>query len=214
MTTRTRLRPPAPLRVVFDGQSMLTVPAPPDDVATLAMAGLGVPWHNAAEAGSGWYEHLADTAEHLAPQARLAHDDLLVLWGGQADILDDAPVGQQTGAATFQRLVDYATAAAGEGFDALLIVTCPAIGPDVLGTGRPTPTEAQALVDYNALIVSTFDPGSVVRCDTAPFDDATDTTYFAADRTHLTAAGAAVAAGRIRDAILATLAAYDGTDWP
>ncbi len=204
--TRTRLRAPAPVRVVFDGQSMLTVPAAPNDAATLAMAGLGIPWHNAAEAGSGWYEHVLDTDIHLVPQAR-AGTDVLILWGGQGDILDEAPGGQQTGAVTYGRLIAYAEAAAVAGFDAFLVVTCPVIGPDVLGTGRPTESEATALAEYNALIVSELPAEIVVRCDTAPFDDATNTDVFDVDRTHLTPAGAALAAGRIRSALLALLEA-------
>ena len=127
---------------------------------------------------------------------------------GQGDILDEAPGGQQTGAVAYARLIAYAEAAVVAGFDAFLVVTCPTIGPDVLGTGRPTVSEAAALAEYNALIVSELDPLLVVRCDTAPFDDATNTTYFDVDRTHITEAGSALAAERIRASLLALLATF------
>lgn len=194
---------------MYDGQSMFTVPPAPLRSADRATAAFlsGFPFGTAlllslgnvaAVAGHGWYVLAADAPTRLWPLTSPGRADILVMWGGQGDIVDAAPNGQQTGAAVYARAVAYAADARTAGFIGVVICTLPTIGPNVLGTGRPTPSEATAITDYNAAIVENtggFD--AVVRCDTPPFDDATDPTWFQIDRTHLTAAGALEAGRRI-----------------
>lgn len=204
-------RAPAPVRIVFDGQSMNNSPAPPNNVPTFLMHGRGLPWANVSISGEGWLDLTATVTTRLFPQARNRSGctDILIMFGGQGDMWNSLPNGQQTGAVTYQRAIDYADAARGAGFDKVLIVACPTAGPNVLGTGRPTPSESQALIDYNALILANsggFD--AVADVSVSPFDDATNATYFAIDRTHLTAVGAETAASYIApelDMLLASL---------
>lgn len=192
--TRTRLRAPAPVRVVFDGQSRIT--AASGNPPAYVMAGTGVPWVTVAVPGDGWYDLTATAATRLWPQARTTGTDVLVLAGGEGDIWNAAPSGQQTGAVAYARLVAYADAARTAGFDAVIACTAPPAGPDVLGTGRPTPSEVEALDGYNALIRGS-DEFDAVADVAAALPDATDTDLFLIDRTHLTAAGAQVSASVI-----------------
>lgn len=192
--TKAKLRSPAAIRVVFDGQSRLTSPAVPPHV----MTGKSVPWVNVAKGGHGWYDLTADASTRLHRQARKSGTDILVLFGGEGDLWNASPSGQQSGATVYSRLTTYANAARTAGFDFVLVCTVPPAGPDVLGTGRPSPSEVQALLDYNDLIrLNAGDWDGVIDVATV-LDDATDQTYFAIDRTHFNATGAQTAADLIR----------------
>lgn len=202
---RGSVRGPAPVRVVFTGQSHLNIPAAPNNAPTFAMHGTGVPWANVAISGNGWYD-LTNNATHLASLRAQARGgtgtNILCMYGGQGDIWNDSPSGQQTGATAHTRATSYATTARGYGYDLVVMCTVPPAGPNVLGTGRPTAGEVTALNDYNAAIrANTGSPWDAIADVNAVLDDATDTTYFDIDRTHYVAAGAQVAAGIIAAAI-------------
>lgn len=211
MSSPLRARQPAPVRVVFDGQSMLDVPVPPNSFPTFLMAGRGLPWISVGVDGNGWLDLTPTVGSRLYRQARnrAGCTDVLILSGGQGDILNTAPNGQQSGATTYSRMVTYANNARAAGFAKVGCTTLPPVGPNVLGTGRPNGTEQTALTDLNVLILANsggFD--GVADISVAPLDDATNTAYFNVDRTHLTAAGAKAAAAIVApmlDAILASL---------
>lgn len=210
--------PPRGIRIVFDGQSMNNTPAAPQNMPTYVMATRPYPWTaSPAIGGAGWYD-LSRTDSptfnpntRLYPQARTRPGctDILVMTGGQGDTLNDSPSGQQTGAVAYARAVAYADAARAAGFDKIIMSTSPAMGPNMLGTGRPTTFEATSRADYNALVLANsggFD--AVADISVAPLDDATNLTYFAIDRLHWSPAGAQAAAaiiGPVIDSVIASL---------
>lgn len=206
-----QLRGPAPVRVVFDGQSLNYTPAAPYNVPTRVMSGRHIPWTSVGIGGNGWFDLATTAATRLFPQVRdiAGCTDILIMNGGQGDFLNAAPSGQQSGATCYSRAVSYANAARAAGFDKIIITTHPAMGPDMLGTGRPTPLEATSLADYNTLVLANsggFD--AIADTSVAPLNDATNTTYFDIDRLHFLAPGAQAAADIISiqlDIILATL---------
>jgi hypothetical protein len=192
-----RLRAPAPVRVVFDGQSFLNWPAAPDNVPSVLMHGNGVPWHNVAVDGQGWGVLATTQAARLFPQARPSPLlDVLVMVGGWSDIVYDG----ETGEATHAFAVAYADAARAAGFDQVICATIPASGPNILGLGIPTSTDYERIDAYNALVMADADGDfdAVVDLAVAPLDDATNATYFLGDKLHFRAAGAAAAAELIR----------------
>lgn len=202
--SQARLRAPAPIRIVFDGQSLCNVPVAPHNMPTYLMNNRFIPWVNVAISGNGWLDLAATAESRLFPYARNRSGctDILIMCGGQGDILNGPPDGQQTGAVAYARAIDYSNAARAAGFNYVFITTMSAIGPDVLGTGRPSPTEAQGMQDYNTLVLANsggFD--AVADISLPPLDDATDMEYFALDRTHYVAAGAKAAADLMAPAL-------------
>jgi lysophospholipase L1-like esterase len=192
---RGRFRAPAPVRVVFDGQSMNVIPSYPDNAPWFAMSGRNIPWANVAINGQGWYDLTPTINTRLAPQARNRAGciDVLVMNGGQGDVLNASPSGGQTGAVCYQRAIDYADLARDIGFQYVILATWSAWGADMLGTGRPTPAEAAARSSYNALALANsggFD--AVADVSVAPLNDATNLDYFQFDRLHLSQDGAKI----------------------
>jgi hypothetical protein len=181
---------------------MLKVPGPPRDVPYFTGLALGLPPAvNAAHEGEGWLELMTRFASEVGPQRRYraTATDLVFMDGGQGDILDVYPASPPSAAVCYQRAVDYAAAvrAAGTSPCYIVISTMPTIGPDVLGGGRPSVEELTRIEEVNDLIIANsglFD--AVSRCDTAPFDNATDLYHFHEDRTHLTVEGARVKGAR------------------
>lgn len=186
------LRPPADVRVVWDGQSHASVPAYPNRMPDYAMAGINVPFTVVAVGGAGWDELDPTVNTRLFDQVRTGKTDVLVMCaGGIGDIFD---LGY-TGAQTYTAAVDYKNAAVAAGFDACLITTTFTVGPAVYA---PTAGQLQAIADYNALVLANsgaFD--AVVDITAAPLNDPTNSTYFDIDQLHLKATGAAVAGGRL-----------------
>lgn len=197
-------RAPAGIRVVFDGQSLCNVPVAPHNMPTFLMNNRFIPWVNVAISGHGWLDLTPSAETRLFPYARnrAGCTDILVMCGGQGDLFNAAPDGQQTGAVAYARAIDYANAARSAGFDYVLITTMSAVGPDVLGTGRPSPSELQGMVDYNVLVLANsggFD--AVADISVSPLDDATNTDFYHIDRTHYVAEGAKAAAELIAPAL-------------
>lgn len=198
--SRGRIRAAAPVRVVFDGQSMNVSPNYPNNAPNFAMKGKKVPWANVAVGGKGWGDLMVDINTRLRPQVRNQAGcvDILVMNGGQGDMLNEPPSGGQDGVVCYQRAIDYGAAARALGFDYIILVTWSAMGPNMLGTGRPNPVEQQTINDYNALALANsggFD--GVVNVSVAPFDDASELTYFMFDRLHLSPAGAEIYGERL-----------------
>ena len=194
---RTATRAPAPVRVVFDGQSLNLVPIDHPELSFPArvMAGRGIPWHNAAVSGVGWAWLAGDASTRLFPQARarVGCTDILVMQGGQTDIFLN-----HTGAEVYDLAVDYAIAARSAGFDKVILTTMPAMGPTTGSPPVPTaPQWAEALA-HNVLVRSNsggFD--GVADLYQGALTDATNPTYYMGDRLHFVAAGAQVAANII-----------------
>lgn len=145
-------RGPSPVRVVWDGQSVLLTP---DDqqrfmVPWRTMLGVGVPHQVVAVPGKGWEAPdgglTADAPERLWRQARnrAGTIDVLVINGGQSDILNGA-----SGATTHARAVTYCDAARAAGFAAVLATTMPPLAPSIVGGAWIAPFEA-----HNALMLA------------------------------------------------------------
>lgn len=212
--TQAKLRTPAPIRIVFDGQSLNNVPAYPMNMPHYVMANRFIPWVDVAISGMGWLDLTPTVATRLYPYARNRPGcvDILMLEGGQGDILNSG-TGYESdhvdGATTYTRAVTYANNARTAGFDYVLISNITPIGPNVLGTGRPTTSEESAIEDYQALILANsggFD--AVIDINQPPLNDATNGTYFYVDRTHWVEEGARAAAAIISpvlDAFLGSL---------
>ena len=195
------VRSPAPVRVVWDGQSQLRTPVASPDlyIPARVMFGTGVPWHNASVAGTGW-EHGtgasdpgldADADTRLFPQARNRSgcDDVLVLSGGQHDAIW-AVTDELTdpGLVAYDALVTYADAARAAGFTYVIATTMPAIAS--------VPVQA-AFDQHNAALLadeSNFD--ATVDIAVGDLDDA-GSAYFIGGGIHLSAAGAQAAADLI-----------------
>jgi lysophospholipase L1-like esterase len=194
------LRPKAPVRPVFFGQSQLGTPAPPNNSPTFCMATTGLPWGVASLGGVGWEEWTAPLlGQYLYPQARAGLVNPLVMNGGTGDIVD---LGR-TGAQTYASAIAKRDLAEANGFGPTLITTHLPIGPFY----SPTAPMLQAIVDLNALTLANsggFD--AVVDIATDPLDDPTDLTYYAIDQLHVNATGAAVMGQKMRTALLAMLA--------
>lgn len=197
-----QLRAPAPVRVVFDGQSHLnipeTYPAPYH-----AMLGSGIPWHNVAVNGQGWGALVADQSTRLFPQARPSPlVDILVMVGGWSDLVPSA-VGPVDGETAHARAVTYAENARAAGFDYVICSTVPGTGPNVLNLGIPTTGQYEEIDTYNALVMADTagDFDASVDISTAPLDDATNGTYYLFDRLHFLNPGAIEVGARLRAAI-------------
>lgn len=204
--SRAQVRAPAPVRVVFDGQSMNWFPFPPYNMPTFAMSGTQIPYEIVAVSGTGWSELQDTIATRVHPQARNRDGcvDILVMNGGQSDILDTS----LTGAELYDVVVDYATSAKAAGFTHVILATLPDMGADVQGdVGRPTEAEYQVIADFNELAIANsgeFD--AVVDISSPPFDDAENPIYYRAeDRLHWTVTGAQEAATRFTEAIVSVL---------
>lgn len=207
-------RAPAPVRVVFDGQSYNLWP--PDVFSTdglgpmpdRVMSRRGIPWGNVALGNHGWGTagstdplHLfATIATRLFPQARnrAGCTDVLVMAGGSSDIYAD----HQTGAAVYARAVAYMTAARAAGFDVVVGVTIPPFA----GALAPSLGDLQAITDHNTLMMGGSDFDAVVDVHVPPIDDSTNTTYFENDQVHWRTPGAIAAAAIVRPVIDAVLA--------
>jgi lysophospholipase L1-like esterase len=114
------------------------------------MLGIDAPHIVVAQAGSGWEAPdggLAATAPGiLFPQARNRAGciDILVMSGGQSDILNGA-----SGATAHTRALDYANDARTAGFDAVLVTTMPPLASSVVAGAWSTPFQ-----DYNAAVLA------------------------------------------------------------
>lgn len=194
--TKLTLFSPEVPRVVFDGQSHNWVPEPPFNVPAMCMKGRKLPWHNIAVGGHGWFALQSKfPITRLTKQARKRGLDILVMNGGQGDIINpsaDGWGGQHTGEQAYELAVEYAGIARAAGFDRIIGVVPPAIGPDAFPGGRPTLFETQALQDLRALTIQdpegAFD--AVANCNVAPLNNAWDLRYFAWDRLHFVKEGA------------------------
>jgi hypothetical protein len=193
------LRPQAPVRPVFYGQSQLGTPPPPNNSATFCMATTGLPWGLDVVGGRGWEEGLPTIGATLFPQARAGLSNPLIMCGGTGDIFDL----NRTGAQTYASAIACRDLAVAAGFGPVLITTHLPVGPFY----SPTAPQLQAIDDLNVLTLANsgaFD--AVVDIATAPLDDPTDTTYYAVDELHLNATGAQVLGEKMRTALLAMIA--------
>lgn len=192
---RLPIRTPAPIRVVFGGQSHNSWPPAELPPGTPWVDGIGpypnrlmryfagIPWANTAHGGHGWAE-LAQTFDvDVRPQARNRPGciDIFIMSGGQGDIYND----DCTGAETYQRAVAYAQEARDIGFHYVLATTMPAFGPG--GSIDPTPDMLQARVDHNTLLMADaegqFDAIADWHSDPI-LADATNQTWWESDRAH------------------------------
>lgn len=205
-----QVRGPAPVRIVFDGQSMnLWPPAElsetpyldglgPYPARLMRMAGLpGIPFANdIAIINTGWATLLTTAATRLYPQIRnrAGCTDILVMSGGQTDLPD------VTGAQAYTRAVTYADAARAAGFDIIIATTNPGFDPNLNGN-MTTKTN-----DYNtALEADADDAFDVVVSLDAALDNFLDTDLFEGDRVHLRSEGAVLMAESVYPVLLSLL---------
>lgn len=193
-----QLRAPAEVRVVWDGQSYLLAPTVGRKVPEQAMAGTGIPHAVVAVNGQGWVNLTPTAAARVRPQARSGLD-VLVMFGGLSDV-----IGGYTGTQSYDLAVDYKDQAVGWGFDATIMCTWPAVGPNAAGTGFPDAGDQDEIDTYNALVLANTGGWDAVvdMSDDPRMNDATDLTYWHPDRLHFTEAGSGVAAALIRPVLL------------
>ncbi len=210
------LRSPAPVRLVFDGQSHNLWPPPglydrhgPYPAHLMAGPLAGIAWANVAIGNTAWgtpttpgtLAHTAPTRLHRHARNRPGCTDLLVMFGGSTDTFGG---GGLTGAQVYARALDYAARARAAGFHHVIAVTIPVTGPEGgYGPGRPTAGEYAAQTEHNALMVAGAgtDWDAVVDLTRAPLLDPTDRTYWEADRVHLSGQGARIVAQLVHDQI-------------
>ncbi len=206
------VRSPAPVRIIFDGQSHNVWPPPalfdrlgPYPAHLMAGPLAGIPWHTVAQSGTAWgtpatpgtLAYTAPARLHTHARNRPGCRDVLVMFGGSTDTFGG---GGLTGAQVYARAVDYATRARAAGFHHVIGVTIPTTGPEGgYGPGRPTPAEYAAQAQHNALMVAGAgtDFDAVVNLNTSPLNDPADPRYFMADRIHLTGHGARTVAALV-----------------
>lgn len=187
-------RTPAYVRVVWDGQSLNQQPVG-NDAPKQLHHGSSIPYANISAAGNGWYD-LINSSAHMTLLRNNARNragcyDILIMNGGQGDVLNASPSGGQTGEVCYTRAVAYRDAAVALGYHKVILPSWPAWGPDMLGTGRPTTAEEAARNTFNAMVMAntgSFD--GIVNMHSGVLADATNLTYFQFDRLHPTAAGA------------------------
>lgn len=104
--------PGAPFRVIFDGQSLNTIPAPPDSFPDVTMRGRAVPWVSVAVDGAAWLVLDDDVATRLNPHARIGAEPILVMCGGQGDLTGypGFSIPAADAATVYTRAVAYADA--------------------------------------------------------------------------------------------------------
>lgn len=205
--TSPQVRGPAPVRIVFDGQSMNVWPpawlydgAGPYPARLMARHG-GVPSATVAISNTSWAALTTTAVTRRDPHARNRQGctDVLVMSGGQSDI------GTGTsGAATYALAAAYADAARGAGFGVVICTTNPAFDPFLDGSQQAQTDAYNAAVTADAL--GAFD--AVADCHSGVLGDGTDPAYFELDRVHLRPYGAAAMAARVAavlDPILADL---------
>lgn len=188
--SQSRSRDPAPVRIVFDGQSMNILPYP-RHIPFFTMHGTGVPYIITGYPGYGWTQLTPTQEARLVPQVRNKPGltDVLVMNGGQGDILGDFDT---TGEEAFATAVTYATAARSYGFSYIILCTWPDISPNIEASSPAKRAEFLAFNEYARNNYTTdfdslVDLGSVLT-------DYTDKTLYSEDDIHLNEHGAYVGA--------------------
>ena len=193
-----QLRPPHPLRVVFDGQSLnnpqgdqpAEVAYPAQLMATLP----GVPWRTVALDGVSW-TLLATTAPARLFSQAVAATSVLVLMGGTSDIYFEGDSGLKV----YQDMRDYAVRARAAGFDKIIGTT---ITPATWFDDFPNTMPARR-VAANAAILADADHAFDAVADVAagPTLSVKSSPAFT-DGVHYSVAGAAEAAGIVRPVLV------------
>lgn len=150
---------------------------------TMVMSYRGIAWANVAISGTGWAGLNLTSGTHLWPHGRPQGGDILVMNGGQSDILNGL-----TGAQVYDELTTYMSGARDHGFDYVIVTNLPAIGPT---TGEPTwtPGMAVAAADLRTLtLANSAGADAVVDFYVDPIDDTSDITYWLTDHLHPTQA--------------------------
>lgn len=197
--TRARIQAPAPLRVVFDGQSHNRWPDAtvgdglgPYPDRLMALVGTSVPWVNVSVNGTGWATLATTAPSRLWPHARRGPGvDMLIMQGGQSDLIEGA-----TPEETYAQAVSYAADARRAGFGLVVGSTMPDITPAAITHDR--------IQAHNTLLATDPDGAfdAVSRWDQVPaLSDCTDSTYFWTDQIHLNVGGAIAAAAATLDTI-------------
>jgi lysophospholipase L1-like esterase len=124
---------------------------------------------------------------------------IVVLWAGTNDL-----ALAQSAATVFASFESAATAARTAGADYIIAVTCLPRGDATFESSRQT-LNASILADANNKWDYVADVGA--NTTIGDYADRLNLTYYAADATHLTDAGAAIAAGIIKTQIQAAMAA-------
>jgi hypothetical protein len=178
-------------RVVFDGDSLTAEATSTYPAQCLALLP-GKTGFNAALGGRTTSALLTTTNVH--PYGGLVLDDIYALWIGVNDLLVSVAV-----ATVYANIVNVVTQRIYANFEQVIVCTL----TDCQGAGRPAGFD-EALPALNTLIrdgAATYGYTVADLMADARLQDATDTTYFNADKTHLVEAGYTVVAGIVAAAI-------------
>ncbi len=192
--------PGAPVRFVFDGQSLGNYPAAPLNYPSRVMSGRGVPWVNKAVDGIGWNTLAATVGSRKLYEQATNHSGATVLvgCGGTANINS-----VQTAQTIYNVESLYASDAVAAGFDYVIWTTITQASSFDAG-------EETKRIDHNVLVIADADNAFDAVCDfagVAELDDRTDTTYYQGGLVHWTAAGAQAAADAMSPYIDAAITA-------
>jgi hypothetical protein len=181
-------------RVVFDGQSLNVIPAPPDNYPAQLMAGRGWPFTNVAISGISWTVLQMSITERTLKYGAIPGQAILVMTGGTTDLGAEG----DTGATVYAQMGAYANLCRAAGFDRILVNTITpskALITD-LGAGHET-----ARTDCNTLLkadASHFFDAVIDIASDSRLNDYTNATYYEqVFHTHWTPAGAAVTASLV-----------------
>lgn len=181
--------------MIFDGQSLNVTPLPPDlpFPNRVMESHEGMPWWNVAISGTSWTVLSTTAATRLHPKFVGSTPNVLVLLGGQSDIMDG-----DSAATVLADMVAYADAARTAGADHIVACTLP---PAALLTA---PQDVVRLA-VNDLILESEDFDSVADVAVIPeLQDTGDLTYFY-DGSHWTAVGADLAAAVVAPVVDAAI---------
>lgn len=181
--------------VVFDGQSLNNIPSG-GDMPAAVMNGRGVAWANVSISGQAWSTLAGSASKRCHPLATSHGTSVLILNGGQSDILNTGD--DDTAATALADMESYADNARTAGFDTIIACTLPP------STSFDADDETQRLALNAAIRTSDSWDEVVDLAANEDLDDASDLTYYS-DGLHWTAVAAAAAAssvGAVLDTVL------------
>jgi hypothetical protein len=195
--------------MIHEGDSMTyqysnaTSPYPGQLHTLLAGDGRAYNWGNYGINGQTLANMAADAATQTLPwKGSNGGQDIAVIWGGLNDM--NTINGNVDGATTYARLVTLCGLYRNAGFKLIVLNTIDDQGPGAgNGAGNTFDTRRAA---YNALIAAGWSgiaDGLVDLAVLSQFQNALDTTYYAADHTHLNNTGLGLVAAAVRTAVLA-----------
>lgn len=178
--------------VAFEGDSRMASTLSVSVMADSAVAARRFGWANVALSGGTVAQMITDAPTQIVPLYRsLLGVNAAVVWGG----LNDAPAGADA-ATIYARLVSECGILSAAGIRPIVCteIDCQSVALNAVGWHSTIWPALNALINANW---PTFAAAKADLGANANLQDANNTTYFNADKIHLTATGAGVAAGII-----------------